>query len=157
MRNIELIDNTNEVEYWFETKDGKKLKLPYYFTNRVDLANLMLYAETETDKFPTVNELVDNGELFVKYGYVKVEKNYRTYNANRISIPKAIAFFKKHGFNVTEEAIKHNLAAYRVDMKSGYRDEENGYHLFTPCGCNPLSLRLTSLNKNCDWQKTYVF
>ena len=41
------------------------------------------------------------------------------------------------------------------DLKSGYRDEKNGYHLFTPCGCNPLSLRATSLEKELDWQTTY--
>lgn len=57
---------------------------------------------------------------------------------------------------VIEDAIKHNFNAYLMDMKSGFRDEINGYHLFTPCCHNPLSFRLTTLNKNCDWQTTYT-
>ena len=66
--------------------------------------------------------------------------------------------FRKNGFNVSEEAILHNFDAWLGDMKSGYRDEENGYHLFTPCGCNPLSFRATTLNPMCkDWQTTYIF
>lgn len=64
--------------------------------------------------------------------------------------------FKEHGFNVTIEALRHNFNAWRADLKSGYRDEENGYHLFTPCGCNPLSFRCSSLEEDCkDWQITY--
>ena len=37
------------------------------------------------------------------------------------------------------------------------RDEENGYHLFTPCGGNPFDLRATTLEECCaDWQITYL-
>lgn len=65
--------------------------------------------------------------------------------------------FKKNGFNVTARAIYHNMSAWSADMKSGYRDDTNGYHLFTPCGCNPLSFRASSLHELCeDWQTTYV-
>ena len=42
-------------------------------------------------------------------------------------------------------------------LKSGYRDEKNGYHLFTPCGCNPLSFRVSSLEPELDWQITYEY
>ena len=64
--------------------------------------------------------------------------------------------FAQAGFNVTWEALYHNYAAWLCDMKSGYRDEKNGYHLFTPCGCNPLSFRATKLTNDCnDWQTTY--
>lgn len=74
-----------------------------------------------------------------------------------LDIDKVIAEFQDNGFNVTREAIEHNYNAWRFDMKSGYRDEENGYHLFTPCGCNPLSFRCSSLEEGCeDWQITYV-
>lgn len=156
VRKINIITNTENYERWFETKDGVKLDIPYYFLNRIDLDNMMLYSENETDKYPTLNELTDEKKLFYKTGYTEVDKNFKTYNPNRISIKNIIKFFKKNGFNVTEEAIKHNLEAYKYDMKSGYRDEKNGYHLFTPCAHNPLSFRLTSLNKNCDWQTTYV-
>lgn len=64
--------------------------------------------------------------------------------------------FSEHGFNVTKAAIMHNYVAWLADMKSGYRDVENGYHLFSPCGCNPFSLTATTLQPSCeDWQKTY--
>ena len=67
-----------------------------------------------------------------------------------------IAIFKEQGFNVTKEAILHNFNAWCADLKSGYRDEENGYHLFTPCGHNPFILRATTLHPLCDdWQTTY--
>lgn len=75
--------------------------------------------------------------------------------SKRFSIRKVIAEFKEHGFNVTKEAIYHNYYAWLADEKSGYRDEVNGYHLFTPCGCNPLSFRLSTLSEKCDWQTTY--
>ena len=45
----------------------------------------------------------------------------------------------------------------KKDYKSGYCDDTNNYHLFTPCGCNPLSFRATSLPTQCGyWQYTYV-
>lgn len=73
------------------------------------------------------------------------------------NVAKSVANrFKKQGFNVTVEALMHNYHAWLDDMKSGYRDEENGYHLFTPCGCNPLSFSATTLHDLCkDWQTTY--
>lgn len=156
MKKIEVITNTDNHAFWFETKNGKKLALPYYFLNRIDINKLQLYSEKETDKYPTLNELVENKTLTLKFGYEIIRKQYKTYNPRQISIKALIAFFKKHGYNVTEKAIYHNMNAYIMDMKSGYRDEENGYHLFTPCGHNPLSFELTSLNKNCDWQTTYT-
>lgn len=55
----------------------------------------------------------------------------------------------------TREAVLHNFRAWSGDLKSGFRDDRNGYHLFTPCGCNPLSFRATSLEPELDWQKTY--
>jgi hypothetical protein len=67
-----------------------------------------------------------------------------------------VLWFNEHGYAVSPEAVGHNLSAWWGDMKSGYRDEKNGYHLFSPCGCNPLSVRLTTLDKLCeDWQTTY--
>lgn len=155
-RKINIITDTENYASWFETQDGVKLDIPYYFLNRIDLDNMMLYSEHETDKYPTLNELTNEKKLFYKTAYIEVDKNFKIFNYKRISINKLIEFFKKNGFNVTEEAIKHNLEAYKYDMKSGYRDEKNGYHLFTPCAHNPLSFRLTSLNKNCDWQTTYM-
>lgn len=73
-------------------------------------------------------------------------------------IAKIIAEFEEAGFKVTEKAIFHNFYAWTGSFKSGYRDEENGYHLFTPCGGNPFSLSATTLHELCsDWQTTYVW
>lgn len=155
MRKLNVIENSDNYEVWFETIDGTKLDIPYYFLNRIDLENLVLYKNDETDKFPTLNELVADNKLFCKHCYVEVDLSYKTFRFT-ISVKRIQKFFKRNGFNVTEEAIMHNFHAYLLDMKSGYRDEENGYHLFTPCCHNPLSFRLTSLNKNCNWQTTYT-
>lgn len=69
-------------------------------------------------------------------------------------IKEVINEFKDNGFNVTEEAIIHNFDAWKSDFKSGYKDEENGYFLFTPCGCNALRFNATVLTGD-DWQETY--
>lgn len=154
-KKIDLVEDLTKVAYFFETEDGKKLKLPYYFCNRVDLDNLVVYGEDETDEFPMVDELIKAKRLKCCFTYDIVEKQYKIFNDN-ISIPKLQEFFRKHGYNVTEDAIKHNLDNYMLNCKSGYRDEANGYHLFTPCRANYLTFRLTSLNDNCqDWQTTY--
>lgn len=111
-------------------------------------------------ELPTFNDLYANGTMD-KEGTC-IEKQYsisfqRKYKLNEKDIDKIIKEFKKNGFNVTKEAINHNYDAWCVDFKSGYRDEENNYHLFSPCGCNPLSFRATTLHPKCaDWQETYI-
>lgn len=70
------------------------------------------------------------------------------------NLEEVIKEFKTNGFNVTEEAIMHNFEAWRDDYKSGFKDEENGYFLFTPCGCNTLCFVACELT-GVDWQKTY--
>lgn len=63
--------------------------------------------------------------------------------------------FKSKGFDISLRALRHNYYAWLSDFKSGYRGR--GYHLFTPCGCNPLSFRVTTLHKSCrSWQDTYI-
>lgn len=69
-------------------------------------------------------------------------------------VKEVIKEFKTNGFNVTEEAIIHNFEAWKSDYKSGYRDEINGYFLFSPCGCNSLRFNASELT-NEDWQMTY--
>lgn len=64
--------------------------------------------------------------------------------------------FKDNGFDVTLEAIFHNYEAWLRDEKSGYRDEANGYHLFSPCGCNPFRLSASELHDGLRWQHTYT-
>lgn len=154
MKKIELNKDINDVQHWFETKDGKKLFLPYYFGIHVDLVK-MEYTYDESD-LPTLNDLCANKILVVKRPYKEGKVSYQHYPLT-INVKSIINKFKKQGFNVTEKAILHNFLAWRCDRKSGYRDEENGYHLFSPCGCNPLSFRVSSLHKTCkDWQTTYV-
>lgn len=89
----------------------------------------------------------DEGEVFV--GWIRKPLSDKR-------IETIIKKFHKQGFNVTKESIMHNYNAWCADMKSGYRDERNGYHLFSPCGCNPLQFRVTSINPKCDWQETYA-
>lgn len=69
----------------------------------------------------------------------------------------ALDAFHKRGYNVTDDALKHNLTAWRKDLRGGYRDDANGYFLFSPCGCNPLSFNATKLVEGLYWQeKTYM-
>ena len=69
-------------------------------------------------------------------------------------IKEVIEEFEANGFNVTEEAIMHNFEAWKGDFKSGFKDVENGYFLFTPCGCNTLCFVACELT-GVDWQETY--
>ena len=114
----------------------------------------MTYTYDSVSNLYDLNELIANGTIVLKFAYKIADLDFNGY-PNRIPLKRALEFFKSKGFNVTEKAIRHNYEAWKYDMKSGYRDEENGYHLFTPCGCNPLSFRLTTLHKPCDWQTTY--
>lgn len=76
-------------------------------------------------------------------------KHYVDFN-----IEEVIKEFAGHGFNVTEEAIMHNYEAWKGDFKSGFKDEENGYFLFTPYGCDTLYFIACELT-GVEWQKTY--
>lgn len=71
-------------------------------------------------------------------------------------VKKIQKFFEQEGYKVKKEAIEHCLHSWELDMKSGYRDEEGGYHLFMPCCHNPLAITLSTLHPACaDWQETY--
>lgn len=63
--------------------------------------------------------------------------------------------FRRHGYNVTLDAIAHNYEAWLNDEKSGWLDTVNGYFLFTACGCNPLRFYAEPLNGE-DYQMTYT-
>ena len=86
---------------------------------------------------------------------VFIEKAKNCSCCKKINIKKIIEEFEANGFNVTEGAIIHNFEAWKLDYKSGYKDESNGYFLFTPCGCNALRFNATELTGE-DWQKTYI-
>lgn len=155
MKKFQIISDTTDYADWFEDKNGTKYNIKRYYTNRIDLENQIEYDFEETSDYPTLEELTNNGTLTYKTAYNEAEVYYKC-SPYRISVKEVIKKFKKQGYNVTREAIEHNFNAYLMDMKSGYRDEENGYHLFTPCRHNNLSFRLSTLNKNCDWQTTYT-
>jgi hypothetical protein len=73
-----------------------------------------------------------------------------------VDIIAAHKFFHENGIQISQEALEHNFEAWCQDYKSGYRDEAAGYHVFSPCGCNPLRFTLTPLSeKNSAWQNTY--
>ena len=131
---------------------------------KVDLVN-KTYLESYDEGYaestlPTFNDLYANGTMGKEGSCIeneyRVDLGYKR-SLTESNIKKIIAEFKKNGFNITKEAILHNYDAWRYDMKSGYRDNENNYHLFSPCGCNPLSFRATTLHEKCsDWQNTYT-
>lgn len=134
------------------------------YDSKVDIKNLKYISITDEGyndcTLPTINELYANG-ILTKEGSC-IERDYQVNfrnvtNLNDADVNLIIMEFKENGFNVTEQAIRHNFDAWRYDEKSGYRDDENNYHIFSPCGCNPLSFRATTLHKQCeDWQKTYT-
>lgn len=130
---------------------------------KVDIVNkkyLESFDEGYADStLPTFNDLYANGIL--KEEGTCIEKKYDYFiNKETLSerdIDDILREFKENGFNITKEAILHNYDAWLCDEKSGYRDEVNNYHLFSPCGCNPLSFRATTLHEKCsDWQHTYT-
>lgn len=108
--------------------------------------------------FTTLNALVKQKEGKTLYCYDKYEISLG-YKPN-MTIRKSIRIaqqFRKNGFRVTPQAVMHNYEAWKAGWKVGYRDEENGYHLFTPCGGNPFDLRATTLETCCaEWQTTYL-
>lgn len=159
-----------EKEYiTFELPNGKLVNLfPHKYSAKVDLTNEMYILESDEEEYesstlPTFNDLVSEGIVKVvscierKFDMNNIyQDRYRVSNLSEKKLKSIINKFKKNGFNVTREAILHNFSCWLGDLKSGYRDEENGYHLFSPCGCNPLSFRATTLHPKCaDWQTTY--
>lgn len=155
MKNLEVLQSTEGKEYWFEVK-GLKLQIPYHFDAYLDLAHMKYYAPFEEPEGAAikVDLLVANGLGAFKFGYEIHNFRYKSENP-KVDVNKVIEFFKEKGFNVTKTAIQHNYEAWQRGFKSGFLDEKNGYHLFTPCGANPLRFTLTSLCSVTDWQTTY--
>ena len=118
--------------------------------------------EYKESTLPTINDLVELGKVVEG---TCIEKKYNIFlqdvdrfgcELTMTDLKKIQKEFKENGFNVTLKALKYNYSSWLGDLKSGYRDEKNGYHLFTPCGCNPLSFSATTLHPKCeDWQQTY--
>lgn len=87
------------------------------------------------------NVFFKNGELSIYPGQKPVETS------------ELVKIAAEHGFDVEEEAFRHNLAAWRGDYKSGYLCA--GAFVFSPCGCNDLCFRLEKPNGE-DYQHTYM-
>lgn len=108
--------------------------------------------------FTTLNGLKKEGKGDTVYcfDYCDIDLGY----PRTMTIRRALRLareFRCQGFDVSSVAIMHNFEAWHHGLKSGYRDEKRGTHLFTPCGGNPFSLRATTLEDCCkDWQTTYT-
>lgn len=159
----------------FELPNGKLVDVySCRYDAKVDLkkGTFMVFSYSDEYKnlpLPTFNELVAQG---VVKEVTCIEHSYDitlpTYNCStrlfkdavlpKRVVNRIIKEFNENGFNITEKAIMHNYSAWLGDLKSGYRDKKNNYHLFSPCGCNTLSFRATTLHRKCaDWQTTYEY
>lgn len=159
---MEAIRTTRQASdsHWFVI-EGKECFLPRSWECKVNMQT-MQYVKSYTDEWetcdwPTLNQLRASG-VDVRDGFP-----YRSYDIDlpgvRVLTPKRarkiVEEFKANGINVTLDAVMHNYAAWLADFKSGYRGED--FHLFSPCGCNDLSFRATTLDPSCeDWQTTYM-
>lgn len=153
--------------YFIDITTATPLFLPLWFGNKLDLDKMIVYTDKDIDAHPELkdyNDLVRTGRIAELTIYREHDMRVQLFSdyecrkrLNATDMKEIIAEFREHGFAVTPEAIGHNYSAWLGNLKSGYRDEENGYHLFTPCGWNPLSFRATSLDSRLDWQTTYVF
>lgn len=95
---------------------------------------------------------VRDGEVVVAWG----EGSAKRLDVQTI-VYRTLKAFDAVGWTVSAGAIRHNLGAWRADLKSGFRDESSGVHLFTPCGCNPFKLTASRLRPEwADWQTTYT-
>lgn len=153
--------------YFFDTVKKVSLFLPLWYGNRLDLDKMLVYSGEDAEEHP---ELKDYNDL-IREGRIEEKTIYREWSITPKCVPnrfsdrhlsmkcfnEIIEEFRAHGFNVTVEGLRHNYSCWLGDLKSGYRDEKNGYHLFTPCGCNPLEFRATSLDSRLDWQTTYEY
>lgn len=175
-KKIRFVKHRSETQRGIQLKDGRIVSLydednQFYlrYDYILDLENgtfddeVTAY-EGEQGYEKTLNGLIAAGLAERKEVHCYDEVEYfedvypDTIKMTSSKITKIVKFFKEKGYNVQRKAIEHNLFAWSMDEKSGYLDEKNGYHLFSPCGCNPLSIRLSTLHPLCkDWQKTYTW
>ena len=164
---------------------GKKLAMAWgpnslRYDAKINLETLEVCEDRYSEEYQKfdgieINELLRTGVMADWYPYKRAEiddilppiwsldpeddPNIPAYNIESVNpkglVDKLVQDCKKLGFTVTKEAVQHQLENWAYDCKSGYRDEANGYHLFTPCGHNPFSLRISELHSLCDWQETY--
>lgn len=155
---------------WFELTDGTQLYLPREYDTRIDLENNRYISrdnqeglsEEFLNQYPTLQDLVAQGKGDFKFPFKSVDYFRRDISsrdaegAQDVNLEEIQKYFKDKGYNVSLDAIRYCYECWLSDFKSGYRDEENGVHLFSPCGCNPLHFSLTTLHHTASyWQKTY--
>lgn len=90
--------------------------------------------DTLPEGFTTLNILTKEKKGHTVYCYDNYDINLgfiRTMTIRRAV--KIARKFQANGFNVRAEAVMFNFEGYMSGGKTGYRDEKNGYHLFTPC------------------------
>ncbi len=155
-----MLKNKKVIAVCRDSKEGMELHFdtPILLlkTKYVSLEGMMQRIDN-VEGLTTLNKLKEEEKAKEVFCYDKCDRNFGWEPLSEDKVMNLVRDFHKNGFNVTARAIYHNMSAWCADMKSGYRDEKNGYHLFTPCGCNQLSFRATSLHKLCeDWQTTYV-
>lgn len=176
MKQFRFIESRKDAQWSFQLSDGRIIevmaldgKFVFKFDTPINLETreigpLPPYTPGALDNvelpdgFTTLNQLTKQklGKILYCYDEYEINLGYKP----NMTIKKAIRIakeFQKNGFKVTSQAIMHNYDAWKAGWKVGYRDEENGYHLFTPCGGNPFDLRATTLEECCaDWQITYL-
>lgn len=151
----------------FKFPDGRMCGvLDIRYDCKVDLSDMTYIPHKSTDEFaaiglPTMQTLVDTGlvlEVSCIEKECEIDFDYDVRSLSESDIDKVVSDFSElHGVDVSRDAVVHNYHAWLGDYKSGYRDEALGYHLFSPCGCNALSFRYSSLHELCSgWQTTYV-
>lgn len=164
MRKLEFI--TEKSYKCFILPNGKVLNVfPFRWDAKIDLESEMYIPISDKEEYnnstlPTIADLAKKNiikvDTCIRFEH-SIHFSSRKRNLYKKDIKNIIKEFAENGLNVTEEAIIHNYECWLGDLKSGFRDEKNGSHLFTPCRCNPLQFHATSLEKHptCDWQTTY--
>lgn len=160
--NEHLFDNKrqfNSVSYelwfyilWFKGKPWKRHVYEYNRLFQINWRDGWLQDDKSTHcRWNTEKvQYVDEYEIFPK-GFESDSQH-----PENLPYDEIIAELTENGYNVTRQALEHNYNAWLADYKSGYRDEENGYFIFTPCGCNNLYFNVTKLDDHFDWQYTYI-
>jgi hypothetical protein len=170
MKELKIVKSRFDCQWGYQLEEGKILVIcdkdgkcqlmwdtPFSIESGIIFKN-----EDEVDAFHKGRTLTLN----ILYAN-KIGKEVHNYDEFRIRVGEVKSLtnkgvkeickeFKEHGFNVTEHAVLTNFANWQSGYKCGYRDDANGYHLFTPCGLNPFSLTATTLVDGVDWQKTYL-
>lgn len=178
--NVDIMDGINmktkpfrfysdrsEVERGIRLPDGRIVpvslngEMVICFDQCLDLDKAIAYpVGVKVEGLLTLNDWVKNGATEVtcydECDFYHEDRDWFPEELSDEDIQMVIGFFEEHGYHVSEKAIRHCFDAWSEGFKSGYRDEANGYHLFTPAGwINPLCFRLSTLDDRLDWQKTY--